>query len=60
MPTCCLVFRGDTSSVPIWDYAANTTSDFIKIFSSGKYDYILSKENALPRYKEKKIIAINH
>ncbi|KRX10901.1 hypothetical protein PPERSA_12025 [Pseudocohnilembus persalinus] len=59
VPSCCLLMRGDWSPVPIYYYPTNTTWEFIDIFESKKYDYILSKKKSAPRYKETKIIAVN-
>lgn len=47
------------STAPIWDYPLNTTDEFVNVFNSGEYDYIFSKDKALPRYNETKIFAVN-
>lgn len=56
---CCLGFRGDTSSAPIFHEPFNTTYDFIRLLNNTKYDFIWKKGYQLEGYNRTKYIAIN-
>ena len=56
---CCLGFRGDTGSEPLFVEPFNTTYDLLRLLNSTKYDFIWRKENQLMEYNFTKYIAIN-